>query len=92
MLSDDERHALRDIERSLRWESPELVRLFNNREPQQPADNARRARGRVLLAAAALTVSVLLGPRMPNEAEVRTQRRQPLPYSAAAAQVKRDRK
>jgi hypothetical protein len=33
VLSDDELHALRDIERRLRWESPELVRLFNSQEP-----------------------------------------------------------
>ena len=30
MLSDDELQALRDIERRLRWHSPELVQLFNS--------------------------------------------------------------
>ena len=30
MLSDDELAALRDIERRLRWNSPELIRLFDS--------------------------------------------------------------
>jgi hypothetical protein len=38
----------------------------------------------VLIAAAALTGLALLGPRMLNEAEVRTQRRRPLPRTAPA--------
>ena len=84
MLSDDELQALREIERRLRWESPELVRLFNSQEPQPATNHRQRARTRVLLAAAALTGLMLLGPRMLNEAEVRTQRRTPLPRTAPA--------
>ena len=55
MLSDDELHALREIERRLRWESPELVQLFNSQEPQPATNHRQRARNRVLLAAAAIT-------------------------------------
>ena len=54
MLSDDELQALRDIERRPRWESPELVRLFNSQEPQPATNHRQRARTRVLLAAAAI--------------------------------------
>ena len=89
MLSDDELQALRDIERRLRWESPELVRLFNSAEPQPATNHRRRARSRVLLAAAALTGLALLGPRTLNEAEVRTQRRRPLPRTAPADTARR---
>ena len=32
MLGDHELEALRDIERRLRWDSPELARLFNTVE------------------------------------------------------------
>ena len=64
MLSDDELHALREIERRLRWESPELVQLFNSQEPQPATNHRQRARNRVLLAAAAITGLVQLGPRM----------------------------
>lgn len=84
MLSDDELQALRDIERRLRWHSPQLVQLFNSVEPQPATDHRQRARTRVLLAAAALTGMALLGPRMLNETEIRTQRRAPLPHTAAA--------
>jgi hypothetical protein len=84
MLSDDEIQALREIERRLRWHSPELVRLFDSVEPQPEAKHRQRARARVLLAAAAVTGVALRGPRMLNEAEVRTQRRQPLPCTAPA--------
>ena len=84
MLSDDELQALRDIERRLRWESPELVQLFNSVEPQPETNHRQRARTRVLLAAAALTGLTLLGPRMLNETEIRTQQRAPLPHTAAA--------
>ena len=83
MLSDDELHALREIERRLRWESPELVRLFNSQEPQPATNHRQRARNRVLLAAAAIKGLVQLGPRMPTEAEVRTQQRAPLPRTAS---------
>ena len=82
MLSDHELATLRDIERRLRWESPELFRLFDSAEPQQAKDHRRRARIRVLMAAAALTGLALLGPRMLNEAEVRTQKRPPLPRTS----------
>ena len=54
MLSDHELAALRDIERRLRWESPELFRLFDSVEPQQTGHH-KRAQTRVLLAAAAVT-------------------------------------
>ena len=84
MLSDDELQALREIERRLRWESPELVRLFNSQEPQPATNHRQRARARVLLAAAAITGLVQLGPRMLNEAEIRTQQRVPLPRTAPA--------
>ena len=73
MLSDDELHALREIERRLRWESPELVRLFNSQEPQPATNHRQRARTRALLAAAAIKGLMLLGPCMPTEAEIRTQ-------------------
>jgi hypothetical protein len=83
MLSDDEIQALREIERRLRWNSQELVRLFDSVEPRQP-NHRQRARVRVLLAAAAVTGVALLGPRMLNEAEVRNQRREPPPCIAPA--------
>jgi Protein of unknown function (DUF3040) len=84
MLSDDEIQAFREIERRLRWHSPELVRLFDSVEPRPEAKRRQRASARVLLAAAAVTGVALLGPRMLNEAEVRTQRRQPPPCIAPA--------
>ena len=46
MLSDDELHALREIERRLRWESPELVQLFNSQEPQPATNHRQRARAK----------------------------------------------
>lgn len=85
MLSDDELQALREIERRLRWHSPELVRLFNSHNPQPKTHRRQRARTRVLLAAAALTGLTLIGPRMLTEAEVRTQQRRPLPRTAPSA-------
>lgn len=84
MLSDDELQALRDIERRLRWHSPQLVQLFNSVEPQSETTHHERGRTKVLLAAAALTGLTLLGPRMLNETEIRTQRRAPLPHTAEA--------
>ena len=84
MLSDDESKALREIERRLRLHSPELVRLFDSQKPQPGAYRRQRARVRALLAAAAIKGLVLLGPQMLTEAEVRTQRRQPLPRTALA--------
>jgi hypothetical protein len=53
--SDDELQALHDIERRLRWESPELARLFNSDELQSVKSQRQRAKARVLLAAAAVT-------------------------------------
>ena len=82
LLSDHELAALRDIERRLRWESPELFRLFDSVEPQEATDHRKRPRTRVLMAAAAVTGLALLGPRMLNESEVRPQRRAPLPRTA----------
>lgn len=82
MLSDHELQALREIERRLRWQSPELVRLFNSDELHSVKNHRQRAKARVLLAAAALTGLTLIGPRMLNEAEVRTQQRAPLPRTA----------
>jgi hypothetical protein len=83
VLSDDELQALREIERRLRWESPELVQLFNSHEPQPAKNHRQRARTRVLLAVAAITGLVQLGPRMLTEAEVRTQQRVPLPRTVS---------
>ena len=82
MLSDDELQALREIERRLRWESPELARLFDSDELQPATNHRQRAKTRVLLAAAAVTGLTLIGPRMLTEAEVRTQQRAPLPRTA----------
>jgi hypothetical protein len=84
VLSDDELQALRDIERQLRWHSPELVQFFNSAHPQPQTNPRQRARTRTLLAAVALTGMTLLGPRMLNETEVRTQKRAPLPHTAPA--------
>jgi hypothetical protein len=84
VLSDHELAALRDIERQLRWGSPELLRLFDGVEPQQAKDHLKRARARVLMAGAALMGLALLGPRLLDEAEVRTRRRRPLPRTAPA--------
>ena len=82
MLSDDELHALRDIERRLRWASPELVRLFDGVEPLPEANRRKRARARMLVASAAFAGLALLGPRMLNEAETTAQRR---PATAAVS-------
>ena len=84
MLSDDELQALHDIERRLRWHSPELVQLFKSVEPRPETTHHQRARTKVLLAATALTGLTLMGPRMLNETEIRTQRRAPLPHTAEA--------
>jgi Protein of unknown function (DUF3040) len=88
MLNDDEIQALRELERRLRWHSPELVHLFDSEEPQQATKHRQRASARALLAAAAVTGMALLGPRMLNEAEIRTQRRQPLPRTAPAGPIR----
>jgi hypothetical protein len=79
VLSDHELQALHEIERRLRWTSPELVRLFDSVEPL-PAENRRkRARARMLVASAAFAGLALFGPRMLYEAETTAQRRPPLP-------------
>ena len=57
--------------------------LFNSQEPQPATNHRQRARARALLAAAAITGLVQLGPRMLTEAEVRTQQRAPLPRAAS---------
>jgi Protein of unknown function (DUF3040) len=82
VLSDLELDALREIERRLRWESPELIRLFNSVAPQPPKPHRKRARTRVLVAASAFAALTLLGPRMLNDAEVSAQQRRPLPQTA----------
>jgi hypothetical protein len=91
VLGDGELQALRDIERRLRWESLQWVRLFDSAEPQPETDHRQRARTRVLLAAAAVSGLALLGPRMLNEAGVRTQRRARLPCTAPADTARRNR-
>jgi hypothetical protein len=83
MLSDLELDALRQIERRLRWESPELNRLFNSEQSQPAKNHRKRARTRALVAATALFAALtLLGPRMLNDAEVSAQQRRPLPRTA----------
>jgi hypothetical protein len=78
MLSEHELQALCDIERRLRWHSPELVRLFNSTWPRPETNQPQRARTRVLMAAAAVVGLMLRGPRMLNEAEAGAQQRPPL--------------
>jgi hypothetical protein len=82
VLTDHELDALREIERRLWWESPELIRLFKSVEPQPAKPHRKRARTRVLVAAAAFAGLTLLGPRMLNVAEVSAQQRRPLPRTA----------
>src|SRR5438309_11951863 len=53
VLTDHELDALRGIERRLRWESPELIRLFNSVEPQPAKPHCKRARTRMPAAAVA---------------------------------------
>src|SRR6185312_15420028 len=64
VLSDHELHALREIERRLRWKSPELVRLFDGVEPLPDKSRGKRARAKMLVASAAFAGLALLGPRM----------------------------
>lgn len=69
MLTDRELDALRGIERRLRWESPELTRLFGDgRLPEDP-DRRKRMRSRMLVAAAALSGLALLGPRILDDTD-----------------------
>lgn len=79
MLSDHDLAMLRDIERRLRAESPSLARLLNSVETRSATGQRKRARMRALGAAAAFAGLAFLGPRMLSEAEVRAQRRPPLP-------------
>ena len=73
MLSDHELQALREIERRLRWTSPELIRLFDGMDPPSEENRRKRARVRALLAAFAVAGLTLRGPRMLNEAETTAQ-------------------
>jgi hypothetical protein len=70
VLSEHERETLRDIERRLRWESPQLVRLFTSTDPAPVHDRGKRAPTRALIVAALVAGLTLLGPRMLSEAEV----------------------
>jgi hypothetical protein len=79
MLSDHELQALRDIERRLRWTSPELIRLFDGMDLPSKENRRNGARIRPLLAAFAVAGLTLRGPRMLNEAEASAQQRPPLP-------------
>jgi hypothetical protein len=79
VLSDDELHNLREIERRLRWTSPELGRLFDGVEQRPDESRGQRARAKMLVASAAFAGLALLGPRMLNEAETTALRRPPLP-------------
>ena len=82
MLSDHELEALRDIERRLGWDSPELARLFSTVEPPPAKSRRKRARARMLVAAAVFVGMALLGPRMLTEAEVKTRKSPPLPRTS----------
>lgn len=82
MLSDDELGALREIERRLRWERPELARLFDSVEPPPAKSRRKRVRTRMLVAAVAFAGLALLGPRMLSEAEIKIQKSPPLPRTS----------
>jgi hypothetical protein len=84
VLSDDEFAALRDIERRLYRGSPELFGLFDSAVPHPAANRLKATRIKVLIAAVAFSGLALRGPRMLSEAEVRSQRRQPMPRTARA--------
>ena len=77
MLSDHKLEALGDIERRLGWDSRELTRFFSTVEPPSAKSRRKRARARMLVAAAVLAGVVLLGPRMLTEAEVKTRKSPP---------------
>ena len=91
MLSEHEREALLDIERRLRWRSPELVRLFNSTWPQPETNHPGRARTKVLVAAAAVMGLILRGPRMLNEVEAGEQQRPPMTRISPSATIIADR-
>lgn len=77
MPSDDVRRALLEIESRLRWESPELARLFDDKVWSAPQTFHRPNKVRTLLAAAAITGCLLLGPRTLTDAEIRRLQRAP---------------
>ena len=66
MLGDHELEALRDIERRLRLDSPELARLFSTVEPCQRRV-AASVHARMLVAAAALTREKLADMTTPDD-------------------------
>ena len=66
MLGDHELEALRDIERRLRWDSPELARLFSTVEPCQRRV-AASVRARMLVAAAGLNREKLADMTTPDD-------------------------
>lgn len=82
MLSDHELETLRDIERRLRWDSPESTRFFSTVEAPPPKHRGKRARARMLVAAAVFAGMALLGPRMLTEAEVKTRKSPPPPRTS----------
>lgn len=89
MLSDDELAAARDIERRLRWDSPELARLFDGMNPRPKKSPRKRAQARMLVAALAFAGLALLGPRMLNEVEIKIQKSPPLPRTSPLTNVAR---
>ena len=66
MLSDDELAALRDIERRLRWHSPELVHLFDSQEPQPEPKHRQRARTRAREALTCQRITARARQRVPT--------------------------
>ena len=82
MLSDHKLEALGDIERRLGWDSRELTRFFSTVEPPSAKSRRKRARARMLVAAAVLAGMALLGPRMLTEAEVKTRKSPPPPRTS----------
>lgn len=82
MLSDHKLEALGHIARRLRWDSPELTRFFSTVEMPPAKSRRKRARARMLVAAAVFAGMALLGPRMLTEAEVKTRKSPPLPRTS----------
>ena len=70
MLSDHKFQALGEIERRLGWDSRESTRFFSTVEPPSTKSRRKRARARMLVAAAVFAGMVLIGPRMLTEAEI----------------------
>jgi len=67
MLGDHELEALRDIERRLRWDSPELARLFSTVGALPAKSRRKRARARMLVAAAGLNREKLADMTTPDD-------------------------